>query len=144
MRGERKPTALVACDKFKGSLSAVAVADAIAAGLGSGWHVEKCPIADGGEGFVDAMLAGVEGRKVSAGVVDAIGRPCTAEYGMVDLQGVRTAFIEMSSASGIWRVAEGDRRPREATSFGTGMLIRHAMEVSGAGRIYIGIGGSVT
>lgn len=144
MKEGEKPTALVACDKFKGSLSAVGVADAIAAGLGNGWHVEKCPIADGGEGFVDAMLAAVGGRKVSVGVVDGIGRPCVAEYGVADLRGVRTAFIEMSSASGIWRVAEQDRNPRQATSFGTGMLIRHAVETSGAERIYIGIGGSVT
>ncbi len=144
MKDREKPTALVACDKFKGSLSAVGVADAIAAGLGSGWRVEKCPIADGGEGFVDAMLAGVDGRKLSIAVVDAIGRPCMAEYGLADLRGVRTAFIEMSAASGIWRVSEADRKPRQATSFGTGMLIRHAVETSGAERIYIGIGGSVT
>ncbi|WAC17966.1 glycerate kinase [Luteolibacter sp. SL250] len=144
MKNGEKPTALVACDKFKGSLSAVGVAEAVEAGLGNGWHVEKCPIADGGEGFVDAMLTGAGGRKISVGTVDAMGRPCLADYGVADLQGVRTAFIEMSAASGIWRVAEKDRRPREATTFGTGMLIRHAVEESRAERIYIGIGGSVT
>ncbi|MBX3743468.1 MAG: glycerate kinase [Akkermansiaceae bacterium] len=144
MRNGEMPVALVACDKFKGSLSAVGVADAVAAGLGDAWRVEKCPIADGGEGFVDAMLAGAGGRKVSVGTVDAIGRPCVAEYGVADLQGVRTAFIEMSAASGIWRVAEEDRAPRAATTYGTGMLIRHAVEATGAERIYIGIGGSVT
>lgn len=141
---DRKSTALVACDKFKGSLSAVEVAEAVAAGLGGEWEVNKCPIADGGEGFVDAMLTGSGGKRVTAEVVDAIGRPCMAEYGIADLEGMRTAFIEMSAASGIWRVAAPDRRPREATTFGTGLLIRHAVEVSGAERIYVGIGGSVT
>jgi len=144
MTTKAKPVALVACDKFKGSLGAVGVADAVAAGLGDGWHVEKCPIADGGEGFVDAMLAGAGGEKVLVEVVDAIGRPCVAEYGVADLGGVKTAFIEMSAASGIWRVAAEDRQVRAATSFGTGLLIRHAVAVSRVGRIYIGIGGSVT
>jgi glycerate kinase len=144
MNSRVKRMALVACDKFKGSLSAVGVGEAVAAGLGNGWTVEKCPIADGGEGFVDAMLTGAGGKKVSVGTVDAIGRPCVAEYGVAELRGVRTAFIEMSAASGIWRVTEDDRKPREATTLGTGILIRHAVEVTGAERIYIGIGGSVT
>jgi glycerate kinase len=139
-----KPTALIACDKFKGSLSALAVAEAVEAGLGDGWRVEKCPIADGGEGFVDAMLVGAGGYKISVETVDAIGRTCVADYGLAELRGVRTAFIEMSAASGIWRVAEGDRSPRNATTFGTGILVRHAVEVTGVGRIFIGIGGSVT
>lgn len=131
---------LIACDKFKGSLDALGVAEAIAAGLPEEWGKTLCPIADGGEGFVDAMLAGSGGRKVSAATVDALGRSCEAGYGIAG----DDAFIEMSAASGLWRIEEHERNPRMASTYGTGLLIRHAAEVSGAKRIFVGIGGSAT
>lgn len=135
---------LIACDKFKGSLSAAGVADAVAAGLPEGWEVRKCPIADGGEGFVEAMLSGTGGREVAAEAEDALGRKCVAGYGVAEISGKRTAFIEMSAASGLWRVGEEERAPWKSSTFGTGQLIRHAVEVSGVERILIGIGGSAT
>lgn len=131
---------LIACDKFKGSLSALEVAEAVAGGLPDVWGVSMCPIADGGEGFVDAMLVGGKGRLVEVETTDALGRHCMATYGLSGFD----AYIEMSAASGIWRISERDRAPRESSTRGTGLLIRHAAEISGAKRIFVGIGGSAT
>ncbi len=135
---------LIACDKFKGSLSATEAAAAIASGLPGEWQAVSCPIADGGEGFVDAMLAGTAGTLVEAPCHDALGRTVTASYGISRGRRECTAFIEMAAASGIWRIAAEERNPRSASTFGTGQLIRHAVEVSLATRIYVGIGGSAT
>ena len=135
-----KTKILIACDKFKGSLSAVQVGEAIVAGLPEDWVKVICPIADGGEGFVDAMLAGEPGEKIQVEVTDASGRRCIAEYGLSG----RNAFIEMSAASGLWRINADERNPRRASTFGTGLLIRHAAEVSKAERIFVGLGGSAT
>ncbi len=137
---EMRPRILIACDKFKGSLSAVEVADAISAGLPEEWEVVRCPIADGGEGFVDAMLAAKGGVRVEVAAADALGRGCGACYGMSG----KDAFIEMSAASGLWRIGAGERSPRTSSTWGTGRLMRHAIEASGAERLFIGIGGSAT
>ena len=135
---------LIACDKFKGSLGALEVAEAVAAGLPEDWTPEKCPIADGGEGFVDAMLAGIGGRRIAVETEDALGRECVSEYGLAEIRGRTVAFIEMSAASGLWRIAGDERNPRRASTSGTGRMIRHAAEVSRAETIYIGLGGSAT
>ena len=105
---------LIACDKFKGSLGALEVAEAVAAGLPEDWVAEKCPIADGGEGFVDAMLAGIGGRRIALETEDALGRECVSEYGLAEIHGRTVAFIEMSAASGLWRIAGDERNPRRA------------------------------
>jgi len=131
---------LVACDKFKGSLSAIEACEAVAAGLPRGWEAELCPIADGGEGFVESMLAAGGGRRIGAPCHDALGRPVEGGYGLVD----RLAVIEMAEASGMWRLGEGERDPRRATTRGTGELMRHAVEVSGARGLLVGLGGSAT
>lgn len=137
---EKGVKVLIASDKFKGSLTASEVAEAVKAGFPDGWEAVVCPIADGGEGFVDAMLAGRDGRRVPVETSDALGWPCVAEYGVFGTD----AFIEMSAASGIWRIAAPERAPRKASTRGTGVMIRHAVEVSGAERIFVGIGGSAT
>lgn len=144
MRENQAFKVLVACDKFKGSLAAAEVADAVAEALPADWVVVKCPIADGGEGFVDAMLAGSGGQRISVETLDALGRPCVSEYGVAEVHGRTVAFIEMSAASGLWRIAADERNPRRASTFGTGQMIRHAAEVSRVEVIYIGIGGSAT
>ncbi len=131
---------LIACDKFKGSLSAAEVAAAVTRGLPAEWAVTACPIADGGEGFVDAMLVGSPGERIAVTVKDALGRDCAAEYGFSN----GAAFIEMSAASGLWRIAGAERDPVKASTFGTGQLIRHAVEISAARKIFIGLGGSAT
>lgn len=135
---------LIACDKFKGSLGAMEVALAVSNGLPAEWEAVLCPIADGGEGFVDVLTSVSGGQFVTVEVADPLGRPVEADYGVAEVDGRRVAFVEMSAASGIWRVDAGERAPLRSSTYGTGELIRHAAEVSGAERIYVGIGGSAT
>lgn len=130
---------LIACDKFKGSLSAREVALSIQRGLGAGFHCELCPIADGGEGFVDAMVAALGGEMKSCLVQDANGRDVEASYGISS----STAIIEMAEASGLWRIGEDVRNVLQASTFGTGQLIRDAV-AQGAEKILLGVGGSAT
>ena len=130
---------LIACDKFKGSLSAIEACEAIAAGLPQ-HECELCPIADGGEGFVAAILGSTSGEKVMAQCRDALGREVAAEYALL---ADGSAVIEMSAASGLWRIEEGERDPLFSNTYGTGQLMRHAIE-KGATRLLIGIGGSAT
>ena len=115
--------------------------EAIAAGLPASMEAELCPIADGGEGFVDALLGATSGRKISAPVRDALGRECLADYALLD---DGSAVIEMSAASGLWRIEEGERDPLFSNTYGTGQLMRHAIEESQAKRLLVGIGGSAT
>ena len=130
---------LIACDKFKGSLSAREVALSIQRGLGEDFCCELCPIADGGEGFVDAMLAALDGEVKTCLVQDAMGREVTASYGMSS----STAIIEMAAASGLWRIEEEARNILYASTYGTGQLMRDAI-AQGAEKILLGVGGSAT
>ncbi|MFT5734780.1 MAG: glycerate kinase [Planctomycetota bacterium] len=132
---------LIANDKFKGSLSALEAAKAIAAGLPSGTVVDLCPIADGGDGFTETMLAALEGRRVQATVSDALGRPIVATYG-VTAGGL--AVLEMAAASGLVAITPGDRSILRSSTFGTGELIRDAANQPDVRRIVIGLGGSAT
>lgn len=135
---------VIACDKFKGSLSAMDACEAIRRGLGEEWSADLCPIADGGEGFVDAMVTSAEGAHVTAPAHDPLGREIEASYGLIQIGGHRVAVIEMAAASGMWRLKPSERSPRHATTFGTGELMRHAIEVAGARQLLIGLGGSAT
>jgi glycerate 2-kinase len=130
---------LIAPDKFKGSLGAREVAAAIAAGLSEFPTIvaDICPVADGGEGFADALAAR---RDPVPGILDPLGRPITAGCGWLD---ERTAVIEMSDASGLHRLVPAERNPWEASTFGTGQLVAHAA-ANGAARILVGLGGSAT
>jgi glycerate kinase len=135
---------LVAPDKFKGSLSAVAAAEAIAAGLQRTWpeaEISQAPIADGGEGFADALRQALAGEWVVTRALDPIGREVEARYAWVEQE--KLAIIDMSEASGLWRLTDEERAPLRANTFGTGQLIRHATE-RGARRILVGLGGSAT
>src|SRR5438067_8830033 len=130
---------LIAPDKFKGSLSARAAAETITSGVRAVFpdaSLNVMPIADGGEGFTDALVK----RKTSAQVHDALGRLVIAEYGWAD---DATAVIEMSAASGLWRLAPDERDPLRASTLGTGELMRDAV-AHGAKKILVGLGGSVT
>ncbi len=130
---------LVAPDKFKGSLSAQEAAAAIIAGLGQFPSIitDSCPVADGGEGFAEALATRFE--PVEA-VRDPLGRPVTARCGWLD---TATAVIEMSDASGLQRLAPDEFDPWRASTFGTGQLILHAAS-NGASRVLVGLGGSAT
>ncbi len=135
---------LVAPDKFKGSLSAAEAAAAIIRGWRDAWpesDLTPAPIADGGEGFSEALCAALGGEWITTSAEDAIGRPITARY--VWIASENLAVIEMSEASGLWRLQSEERDPLRANTFGTGQLMRHAAE-RGAKKILVGLGGSAT
>lgn len=135
---------LIATDSFKESLSSEEVASAIGAGFslaGSAVETDFVPIADGGEGTVDALVLASQGRHVTCEVTGPLGTPVTAEYGLSG--DGSTAFIEMASASGLELVPVDKRDPMSTTTFGTGELIHKALD-AGVSGIIIGIGGSAT
>nr|WP_245302559.1 glycerate kinase [Symbiobacterium terraclitae] len=134
----------MAPDSFKGSLTAVAAAEAMRQGVLDalpGADAIALPMADGGEGTVDALVAATGGRLVRTQVTGPLGDPVEAAFGL--LGDGRTAAIEMAAASGLLLVPEDRRNPRVTTTYGTGELIRAALDV-GVRRIIIGIGGSAT
>ena len=138
---------LIACDKFKGSLSAEQACEAIRSGLEAGgvqadWDL--CPIADGGEGFAEALTTAMGGEWRECEALDALERPILAKYGFCRRDGDRVVLMEMAEASGYWRIAAEERDIMRATTVGTGHMIRHAAQVGRAERILIGIGGSAT
>lgn len=135
---------VVAPDKFKGSLSAPAAARAIARGVkkvSPDAVVDVIPMADGGEGTVEALVAATEGTFRDARVTGPMGKPVSARYGVLGDQ--RTAVIEMASASGLVLVPNDKRDLLRATTRGTGELLLAAIE-AGAQRVILGIGGSAT
>lgn len=132
---------LVAADKFKGSLTAVEVAERVTAGLRRvvpGLDVESLPVADGGDGTVDAAVAaGFERREVR--VAGPLGQEVTAAFA---LRG-DTAVVEMAEASGLQRLPAGVFAPLSASTYGSGELLRAALD-AGARTIVFGVGGSAT
>jgi glycerate kinase len=135
------PTAiLVAPDSFKGTLSAAQVAEAIGRGLEkAGRPVDLCPVADGGEGTLEALLPAVEGELRTVAVSDPLGRPVEASFAL----GEGVAVLETAAASGLGLVDPGERDAMSASTYGTGQLIVAAME-AGAKVIHLGVGGSAT
>lgn len=134
---------LIAPGAFKHSLSARDAAEAIARGLqrsGLDAELHLLPIADGGNGTLDAFLAG-GGEKLWVDVCDPLGRLIHAPFAMVN--DGRTAVIEMALASGIELLRDDERDPLRATTYGTGQLLQAALE-QGARRFIIGMGGSAT
>jgi glycerate kinase len=138
----RRPV-LVAPDAFKGTLGADEAALAIGRGLaGAGIEpVELLPVADGGEGTMDALVRSMHGRVLATEASDPLGRRVEAALALVD-EG-RTAIVETAQASGLWRVAEHERDPVAASTRGTGELIRAAVE-AGARDVIVAAGGSAT
>ncbi|MDO7900272.1 glycerate kinase [Pseudomonas citrulli] len=135
---------VIAPDSFKDSLSAQGVADAIAEGLAQVWpdaHVTRCPMADGGEGTVAAVLAACNGEWRSSRVRGPLGGAVEARWGW--LPKGRTAIIEMAEASGLQLVPPGQRDACSSSTYGTGELIRAALD-EGATRVILAIGGSAT
>ncbi|HEY3365785.1 MAG TPA: glycerate kinase [Symbiobacteriaceae bacterium] len=135
---------VVAPDSFKGSLSAFEAAQAMGRGIKLAMpdaEVIAVPMADGGEGTVDALVAGTGGRLVKQTVTGPLGRPVAATFGI--LGDGETAAIEMAAASGILLVTAAEKDPRITTTYGTGELIRAALAL-GVKRIVCGIGGSAT
>lgn len=141
---QRTRTILVAPDSFKGSLTSVQVARALAEGwltARPGDTVVLCPLADGGEGTLEAIAAAGGWTWQTATVRDPIGRPITARW-LRSADGTHAA-IEMAEASGLSRLAASERDALGATTLGTGDLIRAALD-AGVTDITLGIGGSAT
>jgi len=138
-------TVLVAPDSFKGTLSAVSVAEAIGRGLRRGGRpVELCPVADGGEGTLQVLAPALQAELVGVRVSDPLGRAVQAEFGLGRApDGRRVAVVEMAAASGLGLVAPDERDPLRASTAGTGELILAAV-AAGAELIYVGVGGSAT
>ncbi|MFW0764527.1 glycerate 2-kinase [Trabulsiella odontotermitis] len=135
---------VIAPDSYKESLSATEVAQAIEKGFREIFpdaQYVKVPVADGGEGTVEAMIAATQGTAMTAHVTGPLGEPVEAVWG-ISGDG-HTAFIEMAAASGLALVPPAQRNPLLTTSRGTGELILQALD-HGAQNIIIGIGGSAT
>ncbi|MFO7848526.1 MAG: glycerate kinase [Spirochaetia bacterium] len=134
---------LIAPDSFKGSSSSLVVADAIEKGVYRVFPeavIEKVPIGDGGEGTVEALVAANEGDFLSERVSGPLGAPVEASYGIID---ENTAVLEMASASGLDLISQDERDVKRTSTYGTGELIKHALD-QGVREIIIGIGGSAT
>lgn len=146
---------VIAPDSFKGSISSEKAAEAIERGIKRclpAAETVKIPIADGGEGTVDSLVAATGGRKVPVRVTGPLGEPVDAEYGILHEQngegigaedGGPIAVIEMAKASGLDLVPGERRNPLAATTYGTGELIRHALD-AGFRRFILALGGSAT
>jgi glycerate kinase len=135
---------VVAPDSYKGSVSALGVAQAMERGIRRVFpdaDVRKIPIADGGEGTVEALVAATDGNLRRMDATGPLGERVAAQWGI--LGDGRTAIIEMAAASGLPLVPEARRDPRIATTRGTGELLRAALD-AGLRQIIIGIGGSAT
>lgn len=134
---------LIAPDKFKGSLTAPDAARAIAKGVARAWPqaaIREIPVADGGEGTMEAIHSALGGEWVRAAARDPLGRRVDCRYLWLP---DRTAVIGMSEASGMWRLRAKERSPLFASTFGTGELMLDAIR-RGASRILVGLGGSAT
>ncbi|MCT6903685.1 MAG: glycerate kinase, partial [Lactobacillus sp.] len=135
---------IISPDSYKGTLSAVEVAKAMQKGILDVDHsIETIilPVADGGEGTLHSLIASTDGRYCSATVLDPLGRAIQAQYGVLGDQ--VTCVIEMAQASGIMLLQENEKNPELATSYGTGQLIKAALD-QGFRKFIIGIGGSAT
>jgi glycerate kinase len=143
-KGSMNMKIVIAPDSFKGSLSSSMAADAIEEGIRRflpNAVTVKVPIADGGEGTLDSLLTSAGGRRVWTQVTDPLGTPIQAAYGILDRSNV--AVIEMAQASGLGLVPEAKRDPMRASTYGTGQLIRAALD-AGCREFILGVGGSAT
>lgn len=134
---------IIASDSYKGSCSTIEVANSIERGfrrIYKDLDVVKIPVADGGEGTVDALVIGTNGRYEEVEVMGPLGDPLIARYGIIHGE---IAVIEMAAASGLTLITKDRLNPLITTTYGTGQLIKAAME-KGIRKILIGLGGSAT
>jgi glycerate 2-kinase len=135
---------LIAPLEFKGSLTAAEAAEAMREGLlcaQAAAEVELLPMADGGPGTAEALVAALQGSWHAVPVHDPLGRTVEATYGTWG--GGTAGIVEMAQASGLFRLSPGERNARRASSFGTGELIRAAV-LGGVRTLMVGLGGSAT
>lgn len=135
---------LIAPNAFKHALSARRAAEAVARGIGRADPnavLKLFPVGDGGDGTGELIVEHLSGRFVVTEAEDPLGRPIVAGYGLVDDE--RTAVLELASASGLHLLRDVERDPLTATTYGTGTLIRHALD-SGVENVFVCVGGSAT
>lgn len=135
---------VVAMDSFKGSLSSMEAGQAVRAGITQAdpsTQVMVRPLADGGEGTVEALISGMGGQWQQVTVTGPLGAPVVCTYGILPATG--TAVVEMSGAAGLPLVPEPQRNPLYTTTYGVGEVIRDAI-TKGCRRFLVGIGGSAT
>jgi glycerate kinase len=135
---------VLAPDSFKESMSAAEAVSAMRSGILSAIPDAECigvPMADGGEGTVDAVVDALGGRRITVDAHDPLGRPTPATYGYIADR--RLAVIEIAAAAGIELVAPHERNALDASSFGVGQLVTSALD-QGATDLLIGLGGSAT
>ena len=135
---------VIAIDSFKGSLSTFEAGNAAAEGIRAVYpeaDIVVSPLADGGEGTVDAVISATNGMKKEILVTGPLGVPVTATYGII--KETKTAVMEMAAASGITLIEEKDRNPLFTTTYGVGEMIADAIR-EGCRDFLIGIGGSAT
>ncbi|HRV34032.1 MAG TPA: glycerate kinase, partial [Anaerovoracaceae bacterium] len=134
---------LIATDSFKGSLTSMEAAECVREGIRRVFpdaDIRMMPAADGGEGTVTTVLAGMGGTAVTETVQDPLGRPTQATFAILD---TGEAVIEMAQASGLLLIDPAERNVLSASTYGTGQLIRKALYMN-CRKICIGIGGSAT
>lgn len=130
-------------DSFKETLTAAEAADSMAGGIldaDPAIRIDVCPVGDGGEGTMDALLSAGGGQRHRRSVTGSLGEPVTAAFGMTP---DNVGIVELAQASGLALVPADRRDPTRTTTYGTGELIRAAAD-AGAGRVIICIGGSAT
>ncbi len=135
---------VIAPNAFKECMSAPGVAEAIAQGVKCACpeaDIIKVPLADGGDGTAEALVAARSGRMVKMTANDPLMRPVEVKYGLFDND--KAAVIEMAIASGLWRLSDDEKNPLKTTTYGTGEMILDALE-RGVRTIVVGIGGSAT
>ncbi|WP_142503820.1 glycerate kinase [Melghirimyces algeriensis] len=135
---------VIAPDSFKGSMKSSEAAKRIQQGIQSvfpDWTCERIPVADGGEGTLDAILTATGGYKVPSTVQDPLGRMMRAEWGYCEDR--KLAVIETAAASGLSLLTEKELDPYRASTFGTGQLVKEALD-RGAQEVVLGLGGSAT
>lgn len=135
---------VLAPDSFKNSVTAIEASHAMRTGFASIFpeaEIVEVPMADGGEGTVQSLVDATDGQFKTATVKNPLGVDVEAQYGLLGDQ--QTAVIEMAAASGIQFIDETTQNPLITTTYGTGQLIRAAIE-AGARKVIIGIGGSAT
>ncbi len=135
---------VTAIDSFKGSLTSLQAGEAAEKGIKRVCPdavVSVRPLADGGEGTVDALVTGMGGEFRTVRVTDPCGNPVTAKYGIISE--TRTAIMEMSAAAGLTLVPPDKRDPMKTTTYGVGEMIKDAIS-NGCRSFVIGIGGSAT
>ncbi len=132
---------LIAMDSFKGSLDAPSCCDAVARGVSSYAETVCVPLSDGGEGWCDCLLAAKGGERVTVSTATAFGETMEGYFAL--LSGGEIAVVETAVASGIIGIPKEKLNPERASTYGTGLLLRAALE-SGAKTVILGLGGSAT